>query len=245
MRLIPRQALILLSLSGAFTCAAVAQENASPFPRLYGESQDGGFIDIPGVGRMPLGPGGERFAAPRALPKSVAPARPEPPKTPEQKQAAEMERLFARLAAASDAREAETAAVAIQRRWAQSGSDTLDLLMARAVLAESLGAQEVSRALMDSIIVLSPDWSEVFVRRGSLLVGQGDATAALADFERAARLEPRRFDALEAIGALAEKSGDKKRALDAYGKALALSPQNEAVRARRERLRIETEGRDI
>ena len=68
---------------------------------------------------------------------------------------------------------------------------------------------------------------------------------ALADLETAARLEPKRFDALAALGALAEKAGEKKRALDAYRKALRIAPRNAGLRKDEERLRLEVEGRDI
>ena len=46
-------------------------------------------------------------------------------------------------------------------------------------------------------------------------------------------------------GALAERSGDKKQALAATRKALALQPMNEDLRKSEERLKIDGEGRDI
>ena len=54
-----------------------------------------------------------------------------------------------------------------------------------------------------------------------------------------------RFDALAAVGALSEELGDKKRALDAMRKSLAISPRQDALRKQEERLRLEVEGRDI
>ena len=83
------------------------------------------------------------------------------------------------------------------------------------------------------------------MRRARVRAEQGDDAGALSDLETAARLEPKRFDALAALGSLAEKAGEKKRALDAYRKSLAISPQQDSLRKTEERLRIEVEGRDI
>lgn len=250
--MIRRILLLSLLLAWATSTIAQAQEDAAPDAGEGG----GNFLFIPGIGRIPLPPGVRGFGPgnPQGLPEGLAPRqygpksampRPEPPKSPEQRQAEEMNRLFARLAEAEDEREAQSAAAAILRRWGQSGSDTVDLLAARALAAEAAGAPPLAKALLDYIVVLSPDWSEGFVRRARVLAAQGDEAAALADLEIAARLEPRRFDALEALGALAEKTGAKKRALDAYRKALAISPRNDALRRKEDRLRIQVEGRDI
>lgn len=236
---------------------ASAQEDEHPALEPYGGEGGGNFIVIPGIGKIPLppgargfGPGNPPFGAPPGLgprdygPRSAAP-RPEPPKSPEQRQAEEMNKLFSRLAEAEDDREAQSAAAAILRRWGRSGSDTIDLLAARAAAAEAAGAPPLAKALLDYVVALSPDWPEGFVRRARVLSAQGDEAGAIADLETAARLEPRRFDALQALGALAEKTGDKKRALDAYRKALAISPRNDALHKIEERLKIEVEGRDI
>jgi Flp pilus assembly protein TadD len=99
--------------------------------------------------------------------------------------------------------------------------------------------------LLDYVVALSPGWPEAFVRRARVSAAGGDVSGALADLETAARLEPKRFDALEALGALSEKAGEKKRALEAYRKALEIAPRNDALHKNEERLRIEVEGRDI
>jgi tetratricopeptide (TPR) repeat protein len=156
-----------------------------------------------------------------------------------------MSRLFARLATAEDDREAQAVTAAILSRWSRSGSDTIDLLAARALAAEVAGAPALSKALLDYVVALAPGWPDGFVRRARVMASEGDAAGALADLETAARLEPKRFDALEALGSLAEKAGDKKRALSAYRKALDISPRNDTVRKNEERLQIEVEGRDI
>lgn len=236
----------------ACAAGALAQESD---PSLETDEDTGGnFLVIPGIGKIPLPPGARAYGPgndPRGqglAPRRLGPRAAEPapaPKTPEERQADEMGRLFARLAEAEDEREATSAAAAIQRHWARSGSDTIDLLAARALAAEAGGAAPLARALLDYVVVLSPYWSEGFVRRARLRAAQGDETGALDDLETAARLEPRRFDALRGLGQLAEKLGDKKRALEAYRKALAVTPREEELRKSEERLKIEVEGRDI
>jgi len=233
--------------------AAHAQEEEPP--ALGEDAQGGNFLFIPGIGKIPLPPGVRGFGpgnppdpseslAPKRLgPKAAKPF--EPPKSLEERQAMELDRLFGRMANAGDERESQAAGAAILRRWSQSGSDTIDLLAARALAAEVAGAPSLAKALLDYVVALSPQWPEGFVRRARVMASEGDAAGALADLETAARLEPKRFDALEALGALAEKSGEKKRALSAYRKALEIEPRNESLHKNEERLRIEVEGRDI
>lgn len=232
---------------------ASAQDDA---PTLGGDENDGNFLFIPGIGKIPLPPGARGFGpgnpqdpqdslAPRRVGPKAANPHPEPPKSPQERQAQELERLFGKMRDADDERESQSAGAAILHRWSQSGSDTIDLLAARALAAEVVGAPSLARALLDYIVALSPNWPEGFVRRARVMASEGDVAGALADLETAARLEPKRFDALEALGALSEKAGDRKRALSAYRKALEIEPRNESVRKNEERLHIEVDGRDI
>lgn len=250
--MIKLRAFVILTILAA-PAASLAQNDPAP---TLGEDDGGNFLFIPGIGKIPLPPGVRGYGpgnppdpqerlAPRRVGPGAANPRAEPPPSPEERQARDMSRLFDKLASAEDEREAQTAAAAILRRWSQSGSDTIDLLAARALAAEAAGAPKLAKALLDYVVALSPNWPEGFVRRARVMAAEGDVGGALADLETAARLEPKRFDALEALGTLAEKAGDKKRALDAFRKALALSPRNESVHKSEERLRIEVEGRDI
>ncbi len=250
--MITRILAVLIALGSS--AGVLGQESAPP---TLSEDPDGGnFLFIPGVGKIPLSPGArglgpslpgepQEGVPPRGVgPRALQP-KPEPPLSPQEREARDLDRLFDRLANAEDEREAKGAAGAILRHWAQSGSDTIDLLAARALAAEAAGAPMLARALLDYVVALSPRWPEGFVRRARVAALGGDVPGALADLETATRLEPRRFDALEAMGALAEKAGDKKRALDAYRKALDMAPKDAALQRREEQLRLEVEGRGI
>lgn len=230
------------------TAPGLAQEERRPSLETDGEG--GNFLVIPGIGKIPLPPGARAFGpghspdpeSQRPAPKSAAPA---PPKDPAERRAEEMARLLSRLEQADDEEEAQSAAAMILRRWAHSDSDTVELLAARALAAEAGGSPSLAQALLDYVVTLSPKWAEGFVRRARVRSEQGDDAGAISDLETAAALEPKRFDALAALGALAEKTGEKRRALDAYRKSLAISPRQESLRKTEERLRIEVEGRDI
>lgn len=245
-RVLPASLLIAMALAPTLLRA---QESAPP--ALESDDEHGNFLVIPGLGKIPLPPGTRAFG-PGAAPRSLAPQQhgpqavaPPAPRTPDQQRADEMTRLFARLAQAEDEQEAQSVATAIRKRWARSGSDTVDLLAARAEAASAGGVAPLARALLDYVVALSPHWTEGLVRRARLRDEQGDLAGAQGDLEQAARIDPRRFDALAALGTLAEKAGDKKRALDAYRKALAISPREDNLRKSEERLRLEVEGRDI
>jgi tetratricopeptide (TPR) repeat protein len=248
--------LILIAIGCGQQAARGQEDSPSAGPPALGEGEGGGnFLFIPGIGKIPLPPGARAFGpgnppdtediAPNRLGPKAANPQPAPPISPAERQAQDLARLFDRMRDADDERESQSAGGAILRRWSQSGSDTVDLLAARALAAEVAGAPALAKALLDYIVALSPNWPDGFVRRARVMASEGDVAGALADLETAAWLEPRRFDALEALGALAEKSGDKKRALGAYRKALAIEPRNESLHKTEDRLRIEVEGRDI
>lgn len=229
---------------------ALAQDPARPPSAAEmddDESEGGSFLMIPGIGKIPMPPGVHVFGPGNSgRPPPSKRAAPEPPKAAPPSQPVDaVARLFERLAEAADEQEAQAVATSILRHWAHSGSDTVDLLVTRAAAAETGGAQPLARSLLDYVVTLAPYWSEGFVRRARAKAAQGDVNGALDDLETAARLEPKRFDALASIGALYEAAGDKKRALDAYRRALAISPRQDALRKTEERLRLEIEGRDI
>lgn len=156
-----------------------------------------------------------------------------------------LETLLQRLAQAESAGEASSIAGSISRIWARSGSETADLLLGRAALAASLGHYPLALEIFDRIVAMEPAWPEGFVGRANARIIAGDADGAERDFRAALQLEPRRFDALGALGALQERAGAAKPALDAYRRALVLDPQRQEWRKAEERLSLEVEGRDI
>jgi Tfp pilus assembly protein PilF len=156
-----------------------------------------------------------------------------------------VDELLDRLATATDEAEAKGIARLIERRWSHSGSDTADLLMSRAV--QAMHAKDVPLAIeiLDRVLVLQPAWAEAWYRRATAFFLLDDPVNALADLNQVVGHEPRHFGAWAGLGHIYMASKDKKRALEAYRRALALYPQDSDVRTLVERLEPEVDGRDI
>lgn len=166
-------------------------------------------------------------------------AKPEPPRRQT------IDDLFARLAAAKDETEAKGVENLIERRWARSGSDTADLLMSRA--GEAIGAKELPLAieLLDRVLALEPGWAEAWYRRATTFHLLDDPVRALADLQQALSREPRHFNAWAGLGNIQMASENKREALLAYRKALALHPHLDKMKTVVEKLTPDIEGRDI
>jgi tetratricopeptide (TPR) repeat protein len=181
--------------------------------------------------------------APKPVP-SQGDAKGEPAKPP-QRPRATLDDLFKRLAAAENEREAGGIASLIERRWAHSGSDTADLLMSRA--GEAIAAKNYPLAveLLDRVIVLEPGWAEAWNRRATTFYLLDDPVSAMADIRQVLAREPRHFGAWAGLGHIYMGTGDKKRAVEAYRRALAIHPHLSTVKTIVERTAPEVEGRDL
>lgn len=182
--------------------------------------------------------------APKPTPAPGGDARAEPAKPP-QRPRATLDDLFKRLAEAPTEREAGGVANLIERRWAHSGSDTADLLMSRA--GEAITAKNYALAveLLDRVIVLEPGWAEAWNRRATTFYLLDDPVSAMADIRQVLAREPRHFGAWAGLGHIYMGAGDKKRAVDAYRRALAIHPHLASVKTIVERTAPEVEGRDL
>jgi tetratricopeptide (TPR) repeat protein len=240
MRLAPSSRILAAMLAAALLAAPGAL--AAGAERPLTEQQ---YLDIPGIGRVPIPlPPGARVFSPQRRP--TAPVEPElTPERAPQTARDSLDDLIRRLSLAESDEEESALAQAIGRLWARSASPTVDLLMHRALVAVGVGAESLALDLFDRIVILEPEWAEALVGRANVRIALGDLDGAERDLESALRLEPRRFDALGALGALRERAGAAARALEAYRRARALDPRREEWRKAEERLRLEVEGRDI
>lgn len=205
------------------------------------------FALIPGL-LLAAGPGVLAQEAPLrdgAVPHADRDDKPNLPEAPAPRgQAATLDRLFERLAAAKTPEEAKGIASLIQRRWARSGSDTADLLMTRA--QDALKARELPLAieLLDRVIALEPDWAEGWNQRANALFVAGDPIRSLLDIAETLKREPRHYGAMMGLGTILRQQGDDKRAMVAYRRALEIYPQLDAVKDAVESLKLEVDGRD-
>jgi tetratricopeptide (TPR) repeat protein len=179
-------------------------------------------------------------ATAEALKKALAP-NPAPELVRQQK----LDALFERLRDARKPEEAREIAIAIERLWLQSSSDTANLLMQRA--AASIEAQNFALALslLDKLVVLEPDWAEAWNERATVRFLIGDLDGAMVDINQVLRLEPRHFGALTGMGMILQREGFDQRALEVFTNALAIYPLAPDIQKLAEKLKLDVEGRDI
>ena len=156
-----------------------------------------------------------------------------------------LDSLFQRLEKSADDAEAEGVAGAIQRVWFNSGSDTADLLMGRALVAERAKNYPIGRKILSKVVQIEPDWAEAWNELAIAQVLSKDPDGAMEDIAHALKIEPRHFGALTGMGALLLQANDKKGALRVFRRVLELYPRLAPVRSMISRLTIEVEGRDL
>lgn len=156
-----------------------------------------------------------------------------------------IDRLFQQLKTAKDEPEARSLQAQIERLWSRSGSDTADLLLQRVDAAIKLGQQDTALDLLDSLLALQPGWAEAWNRRATLNFLRKDYDASMRDIARVLSLEPRHYAAWSGLGIILMQVNEKKQALEAFEKALAIDPKLESARNAADRLKKELDGSDI
>jgi tetratricopeptide (TPR) repeat protein len=176
-----------------------------------------------------------------------APALVEPPKDLPQVQkgdrASNLDRLFAALKGAPDARTAKVIESRIWALWFDSGSDTANLLMNRVRVAVGREDLDLAVRLLSNIIELKPDYAEAWNRRATLFFLRKEYGRAVADIRVVLSLEPRHFGAWSGLAIILEQVGADKDALAAYRHAYELNPHMEKVKDSIDSLIEKVEGR--
>lgn len=182
-----------------------------------------------------------------ALAQNAAPAPAGTPTPPERPltESARLERLFQRLKAAPNAEAARPIAAQIERAFERSGSDTADLLLARARQAITAKNFETALDLIDYVLTLKPDWAEAYNRRALVHFLLRDEDSALRDIRETLAREPRHFQAIAGLGAMLRGNGKKKAALDAFRKVIELHPYYADLKDVVEKLQKELDGQPI
>ena len=238
-------AAMFLASAGPWAASAWAGDPFGP----GGPAQDGApYPDLP-TGRG-FGPNGPDLGDIPSLSDRTAPqgggkdSAAEPPPTPPT-HAQILDRLFVRLAKASDPDEAAGIAGVIERLWMQSGSDTADLLMARAMEAAQASHRDVALSLLDKIVVLDPGWAEAWNKRATLRFLDNDDSGAMEDIGHTLALEPRHFGALSGMGFILKRNGLEKGALTALRRAQSIYPESPDIKKAVDDLVPDVEGRDL
>jgi tetratricopeptide (TPR) repeat protein len=129
--------------------------------------------------------------------------------------------------------------------WRTSGSDTVNLLLERAVKAAQEKKNELALKLLDTIVELAPDYAEGWNQRAQLFYLENDYQRALGDLRRVLALDPNHFRALEALGHILRELGEKRGALQAYRKLIEVNPFTSGARQTLEELEREVTGQGI
>lgn len=145
------------------------------------------------------------------------------PKTAEDRGKA-LDQLYGRLAKTRDEAEGTTIRASIRQLWLNSGSATIDLLLERDAQA-ALGHDPALRhQLLDAASKLSPETAEIWNRRAGLDYGELHFAAAMADLARVLAIDPRHFEAIEALATILRETGREPLALRAFRRLQAVNP---------------------
>lgn len=223
------------------------------FGRLIAIAFFCGFVNAPALA------GGDDSGAPHSVAAPPAPRMstaepsgrqpsalpPEAAAPPAQTRRQKLDGLFARLAASTDVAESDGLVVAIDALQLESGSDTGDFLMARAIAALGTHNLEIARALLDKIVILQPEWAEAWNKRATVRFLMDDDKGSMADIAQVLALEPRHFGALAGMAMILERDGFRDDALRAYRRALEIAPRMASLRAAVDRLTAAAAGQSL
>lgn len=150
--------------------------------------------------------------------------------------------LFADLRNTDNSVQAQSVAAHIRYILLQSGSETLDLLMARSAQAMKAEDYALSLDLLDAVVRLDPGYAEGWNRRATIHYLREDYGRAMADLEHVLRLEPRHFSAVSGLGLILQKLGRKEQALEVFQHVLSIYPLLEEAQDAVTGLRTELRG---
>lgn len=163
----------------------------------------------------------------------------------EQGREARLDNLYRRLEQAASERHAAIVAQRIESLWRESGSASIDLLLQRAMALISAEEYDLALAILDTVVVAAPEFSEGWSQRAMAYFQKRDFRAALHDLRRVLSLEPRHFRAMQGVAVIFNEFGEKERALKAYRRVLDIYPHKKEAREAINNLVREVEGQDI
>ncbi len=195
-------------------------------------------------------PASPSLAEPGAAPSNrdgghiLPPAPVDAIQSPEQREKA-LGALYDKLAKATDDVEATSLRADIRGLWRQSGSPTIDLLLDRDAQAALGSDPDVRRQLLEAAARLAPDAAEVWNRRAGLDFSEQRVQDALADLGHVLAIDPRHFDALEALSGILRELGRDKLALKALRRLKAINPTAANLDSQIDELARKVEGQPI
>jgi tetratricopeptide (TPR) repeat protein len=183
---------------------------------------------------------GSRRVAPDAKQEPARPARPQ-----RQDRAQRLDALFLALKQAPNAQAAQAIEARIEAMFLQSGSDTADLMITRARGMIEAKDYDLSLKLLDATIEVAPQFTEAYAQRATIHYLKKDLFRSLADLRVVIAREPRHFTAYAGLGVILQDIGDRKRAVDAFRRAVELNPHLKGIPEMLKRLESQVDGREI
>jgi tetratricopeptide (TPR) repeat protein len=166
------------------------------------------------------------------------------PQTAEEKRR-QLNDLYAQLAAAENEEQAKQLSTRIERIWRLSGSDTVNLLISRAIKVASEKRTDLANKLLDSAVELAPDYTEGFSQRAFFHYSQSNMLAAVGDLRRVLALDPNHYKAMEGLVQVWRDTGNKKGAYEVLKQLLDVNPFAAGAKQAYDELKREVEGRGI
>lgn len=153
--------------------------------------------------------------------------------------------IYARLAASKDEDETEGLVGLLVTAYAQSGSNTGDLLLQRAHKAVEAKEYKAAGAILDSTIFLLPDWAEAWNARATLRYLDGDFDGSMADIAETLKREPRHLGALLGMANILQSRDKDDEALKVYERVLAIAPHWKSAEEAADKLKAEIAGQNL
>jgi tetratricopeptide (TPR) repeat protein len=151
----------------------------------------------------------------------------------------DVDRLYDRLARTHFPDEAAGILAEIDHLRLQSGSDTADLLLGRAMKARASQDMPLALKLFDAVVDLFPDWPQAWSERATARFQTGDSSGAMADIAQTLKRDPRDIGALSGLAAMMLDSGNPEAALKVYDRVAKLAPAYEPLKEARARAQTE------
>jgi tetratricopeptide (TPR) repeat protein len=178
--------------------------------------------------------------APSGQPPKPQAENPAPPSPSEMRA-----EIYARLAASRDADETEGLVGLLVTAYAQSGSDTGDLLLKRAHKAIEAKDYKAAEKILDATILLLPDWAEGWNVRATLRYLDGDYDGSMADIAQTLKREPRHLGALLGMASILQSRDNDDEALKVYQRVLEIAPHWKSAEEAADKLKAEIAGQNL
>ena len=129
--------------------------------------------------------------------------------------------------------------------WADSQSDTIDILYERSLAMYHGGEFRKAAAILNYVRGISPNFMQGYALSGFVKLSIEDNAGALSDFARALELEPRQFEVRKVLAQMLLASGEKRDAYEMIQRGLEWHPHDEELLTLSRRLRSDLEGQEI